>query len=110
MENSSAVSVQNASKKFRLFGSPKERFWEALHPFNKKYHREFWALKDINFEVPKGTSLGIIGRNGCGKSTLLQIICSVLRPTSGAVKVNGRISALLELGAGFNPQFTGRDN
>lgn len=110
MENSSAVSVQNVSKKFRLFGSPKERFWEALHPFNKKYHREFWALKDISFEVAKGMTLGIIGRNGSGKSTLLQIICSVLRPTSGEVRVNGRISALLELGAGFNPQFTGRDN
>jgi ABC-type polysaccharide/polyol phosphate transport system ATPase subunit len=110
MENSSAVSVQNVSKKFRLFGSSKDRFWEALHPFKKQYHREFWALKDISFEVPKGTTLGIVGRNGSGKSTLLQIICSVLRPTSGVVEVNGRISALLELGAGFNPEFTGRDN
>ena len=110
MENSSAVSVQNVSKKFRLFGSPKERFWEALHPFKKQYHREFWALKDISFEVPKGMTLGIVGRNGSGKSTLLQVICSVLRPTSGKVTVNGRISALLELGAGFNPEFTGRDN
>ena len=110
MKNSIAVSVQNVSKKFRLFGSPKDRFWEALHPFNKKYHREFWALKDISFEVTKGMTLGIIGRNGSGKSTLLQVICSVLRPTLGTVTVNGRISALLELGAGFNPEFTGRDN
>jgi len=105
-----AVSVQNVSKKFRLFNSPKERLLEVLHPFNKKYHREFWALTDIIFEVAKGTTVGIIGRNGSGKSTLLQIICSVLRPTSGMVKTDGRISALLELGAGFNPEFTGRDN
>jgi len=105
-----AVSVQNVSKKFRLFNSPKERFLEVLHPFNKKYHREFWALTDINFEVAKGTTVGIIGRNGSGKSTLLQIICSILRPTSGIVTTNGRISSLLTLGAGFNPEFTGRDN
>ena len=110
MQDSIAVSVQNVSKRFRLFSSPKDRFWEALHPFNKKYHRDFFALKDISFEVPKGMILGIIGRNGSGKSTLLQIICSVLRPTSGTVVANGKMSALLELGAGFNPEFTGRDN
>jgi ABC-type polysaccharide/polyol phosphate transport system ATPase subunit len=106
----SAISVQNVSKKYRLFNSSKERFLEAFHPFNKKYHREFWALTDINFAVEKGQTIGIIGRNGSGKSTLLQIICSVLRPTSGAVEINGRISALLALGAGFNPEFSGRDN
>ncbi len=105
-----AVSVNNVSKKFRLFNSPKERLFEALHPFNKKYHKEFWALKDINFEVLNGQTLGIIGRNGSGKSTLLQIICSILRPTTGNVKVSGRVSSILELGAGFNPEFTGRSN
>jgi lipopolysaccharide transport system ATP-binding protein len=105
-----AISVQNVSKKFRLFNSPRERLLEALHPFNKKYHKEFWALKDINFEVKRGQTLGIIGRNGSGKSTLLQIICSVLKPTTGEVSANGRISALLALGAGFNPEFTGRQN
>jgi len=105
-----AVSVQNVSKKFRLFNSPKERLLEVLHPFKKKYHREFWALTDINLEVEKGTTVGIIGRNGSGKSTLLQIICSILRPTSGIVTTNGRISSLLTLGAGFNPEFTGRNN
>jgi len=105
-----AVCVNNVSKKFRLFNSPKERLFEALHPFNKKYHKEFWALKDINFEVEKGKTLGIIGRNGSGKSTLLQIICSILKPTSGEVTANGKISALLELGSGFNPEFTGRQN
>jgi ABC-type polysaccharide/polyol phosphate transport system ATPase subunit len=110
MEDTIAVSVKNVSKKFLLFGSPKDRLLEALHPFKRKYHREFWALKDISFEVPKGTTLGIVGRNGSGKSTLLQIICSVLKPTLGTVTVNSRVSALLELGAGFNHEFTGRDN
>ncbi len=110
MKNSIAISVQNVSKKYKLYGSQGERFWEALHPFNKTYHREFWALKDISFDVHKGMTLGIIGRNGSGKSTLLQIICSILQPTSGAVTVDGRISALLELGAGFNQEFTGQQN
>lgn len=108
--NEIAVSLRNISKKYKLFNSPKERLWEALHPFNKKYHREFWALKDLSLDIYKGQTVGIIGRNGSGKSTLLQVICSILRPTSGSVTVNGRISALLELGAGFNPEFTGRDN
>ena len=105
-----AISIQNVSKKYRLFNSPKERLWETLHPFNKKYHREFWALKDIDFQIPKGATVGIIGRNGSGKSTLLQLICSVLKPTIGSIKVNGDVSALLSLDAGLNPDFTGRDN
>lgn len=105
-----SISVRNLSKKYRLFNSPEERFKEALHPFKKKYHKEFWALKDVTFDIPKGSTVGIIGRNGSGKSTLLQIICGVLKPTSGAVTVNSRISALLELGAGFNPELTGRQN
>lgn len=104
------VLVQNVSKKFRLFASPKERLLEALHPFRKQYHREFWALRDISFEVQRGEVVGILGRNGSGKSTLLQIICAVMQATNGEVQVNGRIAALLELGAGFNPEFTGRDN
>lgn len=105
-----AISVRNVSKKFKLFGSPKERFLEALHPFRKQYHREFWALRNVSFEVHPGETLGILGRNGSGKSTLLQVICSVTKPTCGEVAVNGRIAALLELGAGFNPEFTGRQN
>ncbi len=105
-----AISVRQVSKKFRLFNSPKERLAEALHPFRKKYHREFWALKDVSFDIYRGEIFGILGKNGSGKSTLLQIICAVMQPTEGAVEVSGRISALLELGAGFNPAFTGREN
>lgn len=110
MENQSTVIVENVSKKFRLFNSPKERLFEAFHPLKKKYHKEFWALKNLNFEIKKGSTTGIIGRNGAGKSTLLQILCSILKPTSGTVTTNGIISPLLALGAGFNPEFTGRQN
>ena len=105
-----AISVRNLSKKYRLYDSPKHRLKEALNPFRKKYHRDFWALRDINLELPKGTTFGIIGQNGSGKSTLLQTICGILQPTTGSVQVNGRISALLELGAGFNKEYTGREN
>ncbi len=110
MGDSVAISIENVSKKYRLFSSPKERLWESLHPFNKKYHREFWALKDIDFQIPKGATVGIIGRNGSGKSTLLKIICSVLKPTTGSVQVKGEVAALLSLGAGLNPKFSGRAN
>lgn len=110
MNSNIAVSVRGVSKKFRLFSSPKERLIEALHPFRKQYHHEFWALHNASFDIRKGETLGILGQNGSGKSTILQIICSVMQPTQGEVEVNGRISALLELGAGFNPEFTGREN
>ncbi len=105
-----AISVKKLSKKYRLYASPQHRLKEALHPFRKKFHREFWALKDVSFDIKRGETIGIIGRNGSGKSTLLQIICSVLMPTTGEITVDGRISALLELGAGFNQEFTGREN
>ena len=104
------ISISKVSKKFKLFSSAKDRLAEALHPLRKKYHKGFWALADVSFEVGRGEIVGILGRNGSGKSTLLQIICGVMRQTSGNVAVNGRISALLELGAGFNPEFTGREN
>jgi ABC-type polysaccharide/polyol phosphate transport system ATPase subunit len=105
-----AISVRDVRKKYRLFDSPMERLKEALHPFSKHYHREFWALNGVSVDIPKGQTIGILGRNGSGKSTLLQIIAGILQPTSGGVIVQGRVSALLELGAGFNPEFTGREN
>lgn len=110
MQAENAIVVQNVSKIFKLFGSPKERVMEAFHPYRKCYHQEFWALRDVSFEVRRGEVLGILGRNGSGKSTLLQIICAIMQATQGKVWVNGKISALLELGAGFNPEFTGREN
>ena len=105
-----AVSVKRISKKFKLYASSKDRVKELLHPLRTKYHQEYWALNGINFEIKKGQAVGILGRNGSGKSTLLQIIASVMQPTTGSVYIDGKVSALLELGAGFNPFFTGRDN
>lgn len=105
-----AIRVASVSKMFRLFPSAQHRLWEALHPFKKKYHQEFWALRNVSFDVEPGRTVGIIGRNGSGKSTLLQVICSILKPTSGSIETQGRISALLELGAAFNPNFSGREN
>ena len=104
-----AISVKNVSKCFKRYARPVDRLQEILLP-GKSRADEFWALQDINLEVPKGQTLGIVGRNGCGKSTLLQIIAGTLTPTTGEVGVNGRVSALLELGSGFNPEFTGRQN
>ena len=108
--NDWAISVRDVKKKYRLFNSHAARLKEAFHPQRRRYHQEFWALDGVSLNIPRGRTVGILGRNGSGKSTLLQIICGVLRPTEGEVAVNGRIAALLELGAGFNPEFTGRDN
>jgi lipopolysaccharide transport system ATP-binding protein len=105
-----SIVVRGVSKKFQLYENPRQRLKEVLLPFGKGYHQDFWALRDISFEVRPGQALGIIGRNGCGKSTLLQVICGILRPTSGHVVTRGRVSALLELGAGFNPEYSGRSN
>ncbi len=105
-----AISVRNLTKTYRLFGHPGDRIKQFFSLGLKQYHREFTALKDVSFDIKKGETVGIIGRNGSGKSTLLQLICGILKPTTGTVQVNGRVSALLELGAGFNPEFTGREN
>ncbi|MEA3479589.1 MAG: ABC transporter ATP-binding protein, partial [Bacteroidota bacterium] len=110
MTDNTSINVKNITKTYKLYDSHADRVKEAFHPLRKKYHRPFNALTDVSFDVIKGETLGIIGRNGSGKSTLLQIICGILQPTSGSVEVNGRVSALLELGAGFNPEFTGRQN
>jgi ABC-type polysaccharide/polyol phosphate transport system ATPase subunit len=104
-----AISIQNLGKSYRRYHRPSDRLKELLLP-SKVRSQEFWALQDVSFDIYKGETVGVIGRNGAGKSTLLQIICGTLRPTQGVVQVNGRVAALLELGAGFNPEFTGREN
>lgn len=108
--NKTAISVRNLSKTYRLFGHPGDRIKQFFLLGLKQYHREYVALKDVSFDIHKGETVGIIGRNGSGKSTLLQAICGILKATSGTVRVDGKVSALLELGAGFNPEFTGTEN
>jgi ABC-type polysaccharide/polyol phosphate transport system ATPase subunit len=108
--NDIAILVDNLTKTYQLYDSHFDRVKEAFHPYRKKYHRPFHAIRNLSISIRKGEFVGIIGRNGSGKSTLLQLITGILSPTSGGVKVNGKISALLELGAGFNPDFTGRQN
>ncbi|GMB01259.1 ABC transporter ATP-binding protein [Pelosinus sp. IPA-1] len=110
MDKDVAIKVENISKIYKLYNSPKDRLKESIHPFNKRYSRDFYALNNVSMEVKKGETVGIIGRNGSGKSTLLKIITGVLTPTYGNVTVNGRISALLELGTGFNQELSGIDN
>ena len=107
--NDVAITIQNVSKCFKRYRHPVDRLKEILFP-GKIRADEFWALRDINLEIPKGKTLGIVGMNGSGKSTLLQIIVGTLAATTGQVNVQGRISALLELGSGFNLEFTGRQN
>lgn len=104
------VKVENLTKVYKLYDRPIDRLKESLHPLKKVYHRDFYALNDISFSVNKGETIGIIGKNGSGKSTLLKIISGVLTQSSGSIQINGRISALLELGAGFNPELTGIEN
>jgi len=113
-----AIRLSNLGKCYQIYDNPRDRLKQFVLPrlqrligkTHKQHYREFWALKDISFEVKKGETVGIIGRNGSGKSTLLQIICGTLSPTGGSVETRGRIAALLELGSGFNPEFTGREN
>ena len=113
-----AIRVQNLSKCYQIYDNPRDRLKQFVLPSLRRmmgqppahYFSEFWALKDVSFEVKKGETVGIIGRNGSGKSTLLQMICGTLNPTSGSIQTHGRIAALLELGSGFNPEFTGREN
>jgi lipopolysaccharide transport system ATP-binding protein len=113
-----AIRVNGLSKCYQIYENPRDRLLQFIFPRiqrvlgirQSRYHKEFWALRNVSFEVRRGETVGIIGHNGSGKSTLLQLICGILTPTSGYVEIRGRIAALLELGSGFNPQFTGREN
>lgn len=105
-----AIEVNGLGKCYQIYDKPSDRLKQMLVRGRKQYYKEFWALKDVSFKIKKGETVGIIGRNGSGKSTLLQMICGTLNTTVGEVKVNGRVAALLELGAGFNPEFSGVEN
>ena len=113
-----AIRVEGVSKVFQTYAKPQDRLKQSILPrlqrlagrHVRRYYDEFWALQNVSFEVKRGDAVAIIGRNGSGKSTLLQIVCCTMAQTAGGVEVNGRVAALLELGAGFNPEFTGREN
>jgi lipopolysaccharide transport system ATP-binding protein len=105
-----AICAEELSKCYHLYDRPADRLRQLLWGRGHRYYREFWALREASFEVARGEVLGVVGRNGAGKSTLLQLVCGTLAPSSGAIAVNGRVTALLELGAGFNPEFSGREN
>jgi lipopolysaccharide transport system ATP-binding protein len=118
MSSNPAIRVRKLSKCYEIYAQPQDRLKQSICPRlqrligrpPKTYYREFWALRDVSFEVNEGEAVGIVGRNGAGKSTLLQMICGTLTPTVGAVEIQGTVAALLELGSGFNPEFTGREN
>lgn len=105
-----SIKAENLTKVYRLYDRPVDRLKESVDPFRRRFHRDFYALRNISFEVRRGDTVGVIGRNGSGKSTLLKIIAGVLTPTGGVVAVTGRVSAILELGAGLNPEMTGVEN
>jgi lipopolysaccharide transport system ATP-binding protein len=106
----SHVEFQGVSKSYSIYDSPGDRLKELITPRRFQFHRDFWALRDITFDIPAGETFCIVGENGSGKSTLLQMVAGILAPTTGTVEITGRVAALLELGSGFNPEFTGRDN
>jgi len=118
MSSDVVIKVENLSKCYQIYEKPQDRLKQSILPkilsfigdSSKSYFREFWALKNVSFEIRKGETVGIIGRNGSGKSTLLQLICGTLNPSDGKLLINGKVAALLELGSGFNPEFTGREN
>ena len=110
MENELMIEIRDMTKVYKIYDKPIDRLKESLSITHKQYSKEFYALNGINMTIRRGENIGIIGTNGAGKSTLLKIITGVLTPTSGSVVVNGKISALLELGAGFNPEYTGLEN
>ncbi len=105
-----ALSVRGLSKRFELYDRPVDRLKQTIWRGRRQFYREFWALRDIGFSLAPGQALGVVGRNGSGKSTLLQLVAGTLAPTTGEIDAPGRVSALLELGSGFNPEFSGREN
>src|SRR5690349_20000551 len=109
--DSLVVSAERVSKVYRVYAQPQDRLKEMVFShFGQKYGHDFWALRDVSFTLTRGERLAVIGRNGSGKSTLLQILAGTLAPSDGQVQVGGRVAALLELGSGFNPEYTGREN
>ncbi|MSP47786.1 MAG: ABC transporter ATP-binding protein [Alphaproteobacteria bacterium] len=110
MSGDPILRARRLSKGYRLYASPRDRIVESLWRGRKKLHHEVWALTDVSLDIDRGETVGVIGRNGAGKSTFLQLVTGTVQPTSGTIEVHGRIAALLELGAGFNPDFTGREN
>ncbi len=108
--NTTAIAIRGLGKRYEIYDRPPHRLWQFLWRGRKQFYREFWALHDVDFNVQRGETVGIVGRNGAGKTTLLQCIAGTLTPTLGSVVINGRVTALLELGSGFNPEFTGREN
>ena len=118
MSSDGAIRVRDLGKCYHIYAQPRDRLKQFLLPRARRavglhartYYREFWALRGVNLEIGRGETVGIVGRNGSGKSTLLQLICGTLTPTAGQVETRGRVAALLELGSGFNPEFTGKEN
>lgn len=110
MSSEISIRVSGVSKCYHMYDKPVHRLWQSVFRGRRKMYKEFWALRDVSFSVAKGSTFGVIGKNGSGKSTLLQIICGTLSASSGSVERSGKVAALLELGAGFNPEFTGRQN
>jgi len=110
MMNGIALHIENLGKCYQIYDRPVDRLKQSLFRHRRRFYREFWALRDVTLTVKRGETLGIVGSNGSGKTTLLQMVCGTLRPTAGRISVSGNIAALLELGAGFNPEFTGREN
>ena len=110
MKTSIAINITNLTKVYHLYDKPQDIIKELIHPFRKSYHHDFYAMSNVNLTIPKGETVGIIGKNGAGKSTLLKMITGVLTPTEGHIETKGKIASLLELGAGFNPQMTGIEN